>query len=302
MTDTVLFERNRHYGSVSPTVASAIDAAVAVIIAHERSEALGKDLFDSLLSTSFIGTSSLFAFESSTKARTGAYFDVTFTDPEVDGTPSAVFGVWAQSIFTFIVKLPSLGAVTSAPLANICSVTCPKCDRSLIIPIVIGLMCFLVAITIIFYCGRQRVGVSLFEQTAQAEHDAQVAMREAEVKSSFLANMSHEIRTPLHAILSMGRMLMESRQADPNASLQDLEDLSQIIKSSETLEALVNDILFISKMQTASFELGNRQFDVCELLEDIIQLLALRYTTKNVECATSFHLPEFSFQVFFRRT
>jgi len=174
---------------------------------------------------------------------------------------------------------------------------CPRCDNALIIPIVVGVIAFLAAVIFILYCGRQRVGAQLFEQTALAEQEAKVAMHEAAVKSSFLANMSHEIRTPLHAILSMSRMLMDSREQDPNASAQDLEDLSQIIKSSETLQALVNDILFISKMQTASFELGNRTMDVCELLEDITQLLALRWSGKNVECQTQLRVPEFSFEV-----
>lgn len=174
---------------------------------------------------------------------------------------------------------------------------CPRCDNALIIPIVVGVIAFLAAVIFILYCGRQRVGAQLFEQTALAEQEAKVAMQEAAVKSSFLANMSHEIRTPLHAILSMSRMLMDSREKDPNASPQDLEDLSQIIKSSETLQALVNDILFISKMQTASFELGNRTMDVCELLEDITQLLALRWSGKNVECQTLLRVPEFYFEV-----
>lgn len=58
-------------------------------------------------------------------------------------------------------------------------------------------------------------------------------------------------------------MLMDSRRADPRADRQDLEDIGQIIKSSETLEALVNDILFISKMQTNTFELGNRRYHLC---------------------------------------
>ncbi len=110
--------------------------------------------------------------------------------------------------------------------------------------------------------------------------------------------MSHEVRTPLHAILSMSRMLLEARQRGQptNANAQELEDLTQIIKSSETLEALVNDILFISKMQTSGFELSNSPFDVCELIEDIAALLALRWSAKDVEAVTDLRVPEFSFE------
>lgn len=155
---------------------------------------------------------------------------------------------------------------------------CPH--HSYILPLIVGILALLAVLSILYYCGRKHIGASLFEQTLRAERDAQVARQNAEIKASFLANMSHEIRTPLHAILSMGRMLMESRQMDPNADAQDLEDLAQIIRSSETLEALVNDVLFISKMQTSSFTLVNKPFDVCEMMEDVTQLLSLRWESK----------------------
>jgi signal transduction histidine kinase len=109
--------------------------------------------------------------------------------------------------------------------------------------------------------------------------------------------MSHEIRTPLHAIMSMSRMLMDSLHADAQSSPQELQDLTQIIRSSETLEALVNDILFIAKMENAGLELHNSAFDVCELIEDITQLLALRWAGKSVEAVTLIKLQEFSFEV-----
>ncbi len=74
------------------------------------------------------------------------------------------------------------------------------------------------------------------------------------------------------------------------------QDLRQIIKSSETLQALVNDILFISKMQTAGFELDMRRFDVCELVEDVTHVLSLRCGAR-VECSSNLSVPEFTYEV-----
>ncbi len=125
----------------------------------------------------------------------------------------------------------------------------------------------------------------------------QAAIHEAELKSSFLADMSHEIRTPLHAILCMSRMLMDAFSADKRTTPQETADLTQVIKSAETLEALVNDILFISKMQSTGLELNNDTFDVCELIEDITQLLALRWAGKRVEAVTVLKVNEFSYEV-----
>lgn len=81
------------------------------------------------------------------------------------------------------------------------------------------------------------------------------------------------------------------------ADVQEVEDLTQIVRSSETLEALVNDILFISKMQTTGFELQPRPVELCELLEDITQLLALRWASKTVECVARLGVPEFGYHI-----
>eukprot|EP00045_Choanoeca_perplexa_P018154 m.280221 g.280221 ORF g.280221 m.280221 type:complete len:1327 (-) comp17732_c0_seq2:508-4488(-) len=249
---------------------------------------------DLLRTTVANGVTGPVAFDS-TGEREGMEFIVVFRGKE--DTNVRTLGP-AKLSDTGDVELSSLEVTQDIPEAcrEVVGI-CPACDRSLIIPIVVGVMAFLVFTLLILYCGRQRVGASLFEQTAKAERFAQVARQEAEVKASFLANMSHEIRTPLHAILSMGRMLMESRLNDPTTPHQDLEDLTQIIRSSETLEALVNDILFVSKMQTSSFSLINKQFDGCELLEDITELLALRWASKNVECITRLGVPEFELQL-----
>ena len=90
---------------------------------------------------------------------------------------------------------------------------------------------------------------------------------------------------------------MDSLRADKSTTPQEIEDLTQIIKSAETLEALVNDILFISKMQSTGLELNNDTFDVCELIEDITQLLALRWNGKPVEALTLIKVNEFSYEV-----
>ncbi len=109
--------------------------------------------------------------------------------------------------------------------------------------------------------------------------------------------MSHEIRTPLHAILSMGRMVLDSRQARGSPSTQEVEDLTQIIKSSEALQNLVNDILFISKIQTNTFELSMSTFDVCELTEDVISSHFVQASAKQLEIVSLIRLPEFSLEV-----
>jgi signal transduction histidine kinase len=113
--------------------------------------------------------------------------------------------------------------------------------------------------------------------------------------------MSHEIRTPLHAIQSMGRMLLDSRQARNQDNTREQQDLHLIVKSAENLETLVNDILFISKMQTTSFELHASNFDVCELIEDVVASAMTRIPKKQVEIFSLMTLPEFTYEVALHR-
>ena len=99
--------------------------------------------------------------------------------------------------------------------------------------------------------------------TAQRCAEAElVAARDAAqaataAQSAFLANVSHEIRTPLHGILGMAQV-METESPTP---LQR-ERLSVIRQSGETLMALLNDILDLSKIEAGRLELRDREFDL----------------------------------------
>lgn len=68
-----------------------------------------------------------------------------------------------------------------------------------------------------------------------------------EAKSSFLANMSHEIRTPLNGILGMAQVLENDR-----ISASQRECVKTILESGQTLMALLNDVLDLSKIEAGS--------------------------------------------------
>ncbi|MDB5451830.1 MAG: hybrid sensor histidine kinase/response regulator, partial [Caulobacteraceae bacterium] len=64
------------------------------------------------------------------------------------------------------------------------------------------------------------------------------------LKSHFLANMSHEIRTPLNGVLAMAQIM-----AMGDLTEQQRERLDVIRKSGESLLAVLNDILDLSKIE-----------------------------------------------------
>jgi len=82
-------------------------------------------------------------------------------------------------------------------------------------------------------------------------------------KSEFLASMSHEIRTPMNGLVGMIHVLLKT-ELDDSQRVQAKLSLS----SAESLLAILNDILDISKIEAGRFELEQIDFDIHELLEE----------------------------------
>jgi PAS domain S-box-containing protein len=96
-------------------------------------------------------------------------------------------------------------------------------------------------------------------------------------KSMFLANMSHEIRTPLNGILGFTDVLMKR-----DLSKQDKDYLQIIHKSGETLLAIVDDILDISKIESGQMELSEVASNLSLDLESVVAVFATKAKEKNI--------------------
>ena len=97
-------------------------------------------------------------------------------------------------------------------------------------------------------------------------------------KSEFLANMSHEIRTPLSGIIGFTELLR-----DTQLSSQQQDYAQTIQKSAKTLLEIINDILDLSKIESGKTEIATSEFNLIDLIEDIVNLLSPAALDKNVE-------------------
>ncbi|MDF2900723.1 MAG: sensor histidine kinase/response regulator [Phenylobacterium sp.] len=79
-------------------------------------------------------------------------------------------------------------------------------------------------------------------------------------KSTFLATVSHEIRTPLNGVLGMAQAM--AREDLPTSQAERLQIIRQ---SGETLLAIVNDVLDLSKIAAGKLELETTEFDLVDL-------------------------------------
>ena len=83
--------------------------------------------------------------------------------------------------------------------------------------------------------------------------------------------MSHELRTPLNAIIGFSQLLeLPHLENDPE---KRREYVSDILKSSEHLLDLINDLLDLSKIEAGRAELYETRVSVIEIMETVLDMV-----------------------------
>ncbi len=104
------------------------------------------------------------------------------------------------------------------------------------------------------------------------------ALEASRIKSEFLANMSHEIRTPLNGIIGFTNLLQKSELTP-----RQQDYLDTIEKSADSLLAIINEILDFSKIEAGKLVLENIPFNLRDLLQDTLTILAPAAHAKQLE-------------------
>ena len=114
------------------------------------------------------------------------------------------------------------------------------------------------------------------DELKQAKDTAIAANR---AKSVFLANMSHELRTPLNAVLGFTGIMDNT----PWRSEGDRKYLEIINRSGKHLLQLINDVLDMSKIEAGRILLDEDDFDLGDLVRDVIDMMQVRSREKGLQ-------------------
>ena len=132
----------------------------------------------------------------------------------------------------------------------------------------------------------KQVNLQLENSIEQAKLMTKEAVRANQAKSQFLANMSHEIRTPLNGVLNMLELALDEPL---NNKVADY--LHTAKSSADTLLAVIDDILDISKIEAGKMRIEIIDCSLKQLLCDIDSLMRPQADKKSIEFTISIDSP-----------
>jgi two-component system phosphate regulon sensor histidine kinase PhoR len=98
-------------------------------------------------------------------------------------------------------------------------------------------------------------------------YDLSVQVSVARAHADFVANASHELRTPLAAILGYVETLLEAGAAEDQATRERF--LKTIQHEAQRMQALVEDLMSLSRIEAHKHEVPSEDVDMVVLLSEV---------------------------------
>jgi signal transduction histidine kinase len=112
-------------------------------------------------------------------------------------------------------------------------------------------------------------------QTAQTEFAATEQLRR-----DFIANISHDMKTPLTVIRAYAELIDSFSGDIPEKRAAHID---QILKETDHLNNLINDMLELAKLQSGTIQLDWNWFSLNDLIEETFERLQLRHDGEMLE-------------------
>ncbi|WP_404347182.1 cell wall metabolism sensor histidine kinase WalK [Sutcliffiella horikoshii] len=115
-------------------------------------------------------------------------------------------------------------------------------------------------------------------------HDITELKKLEQMRKDFVANVSHELKTPITSIKGFSETLLDGAMNDKD-TLEYF--LSIILKESDRLQSLIEDLLDLSKIEKQGFRLNPEYLEINDLLEEIFVILEGKAREKEINLVLS---------------
>lgn len=122
------------------------------------------------------------------------------------------------------------------------------------------------------------------ERTAELEEKTMRAEVASQAKTDFLSNMSHELRTPLNSIIGFSEILKSGDAGTLTADQNEF--LGNIWTSGKHLSRTIDDMLAFADLGSNKPKLLASEFDIKEMLEEVISRHAARAAKQKIKIGT----------------
>ena len=121
-----------------------------------------------------------------------------------------------------------------------------------------------------------------------------VQMREQEnFRREFIGNLAHELKTPIFTSQSYILTLLDGAYKDKNVNKKYLKIAGKAI---DRLNFIVKDLDLITKLETGDSNLKKSNFNIVQLIENVIEMLEISASKKNIKLVLD-HSPKQSVKV-----
>ena len=134
------------------------------------------------------------------------------------------------------------------------------------------------------YSELQEITDALQTMNNQIAKNLEKLEREKQIRQEFFTNASHELKTPLTSIRGYSELLRQHAITDPD---QIDHCLDCVLKESDHMTKLINDILTISKLEAKDYVVQKSHIKLKDLLENVLNSLSVQAKAMNLDIDAS---------------
>ena len=114
----------------------------------------------------------------------------------------------------------------------------------------------------------------------ELEKDIEEKSKIDEMRKQFISDVSHELKTPITLIQGYSEGLIENVNTDEESRRIYAE---VILDEANKMDKLVRQLLELMKLEYGKRQFNNKEFDICELIKEVIRKSKVMLEEKNID-------------------